>query len=328
MTDLEDIDPNHNYNNSFKRFELSKSTNASKKPTRVKANSEKAKRVVKNNTHTLNHYFENQKYGNHSSMKVSDTTPIVIDSDSQPEILRATERVFLCSNAGTQYDINHIMNPQSPHHPMLSATSTPYMSRSPIIIPADHVVSSVAVQADLSAESNVSLPNHHILQSDLSNEHILPLLPSLMPPSTPTPLTDVERAIKMLKEYTDASKRGTNLSRRGGRISRWSTHAQSSTDTPRRIQVTNISSRGMSTSHRATNTSYGGTDTPQRSTAAESDNAEDDANKESSIELYPATQKKKLDPQTKKHQSKKNLNIKLFIESNKPIRKLALRLKL
>ena len=68
-------------------------------------------------------------------------------------------------SSGVQYDVNHVLNPQTPQDPIFSATSTPYLSSSPIYIRRNRVLLSAGVDARTN--------------SDLDDSSIDNLLPSL-----------------------------------------------------------------------------------------------------------------------------------------------------
>ena len=97
---------------------------------------------------------------------------------SQPEFRRMPYR-----RAGVQYDIEHVRNPQSPHDPIFSSTSTPYLSSSPVYIcmGRELISSGVAttspigtvVSASASDVSRRSLPTPQTSRASIATSSLL-----------------------------------------------------------------------------------------------------------------------------------------------------------
>ena len=91
--------------------------------------------------------------------------------------------------SGVQYDTNHILHPKSPQDPIFSATSTPYLSSSPIFVRTNRDLVSAKVGPD---SHDMTAPNSG---NSVPPNRLLPPLELISKPSVPLQSFGIDRPI-------------------------------------------------------------------------------------------------------------------------------------
>lgn len=131
----------------------------------------------------------------------NDNIVAAVDAD------KLTLRLMPYRRSGCQYDINHVLSPQSPHDPIISATSTPYMSSTPVYAdPSRELLSKGVGSGEVDSPSTPSNAGS-IFGDYSSSESEYPIgRRRLLPPlniSSPSPLRlpgDKNRPTQMIED--------------------------------------------------------------------------------------------------------------------------------